>query len=80
MLVFIAGAISTFPVVAITVVVNISSAIPFATFPITLAVAGAIKNTSAFLLMIYVLHPKFLVLQTYHLQHNFDLVIGKLKV
>ena len=48
MLVFIAGAISTFPVVAITVVVNISSAIPFATFPITLAVAGAIKNTSAF--------------------------------
>ena len=46
---FIAGAIITLPVVAITVVVSISSDIPFATFPITLAVAGANKKTSAFL-------------------------------
>ena len=48
-LVFIAGAINTFAFVAITVVVSISSAIPFAILPITLAVAGAIKNTSALL-------------------------------
>jgi len=33
---------------AITVVVSISSAIPFASFPITFADAGAIRTTSAF--------------------------------
>ena len=44
MFVFIAGAISTLAFVAATVVVSISSQIPFAIFPITFAVAGATKN------------------------------------
>ncbi len=43
-----AGAINIGAFVAITVVVSISSAIPFAIFPITLVVAGTIKNKSAF--------------------------------
>ena len=47
MAVFIAGAMSTGACVAITVVDSISSAIPQASFPIILAVAGAITNTSA---------------------------------
>ena len=46
--VFIAGAISTLALVAITVVDNISSAIPFEILPITFAVAGAISIKSAF--------------------------------
>ena len=46
-LVFIAGAKITFALVAIIVVDNISSDIPFATFPIIFAVAGATKKTSA---------------------------------
>ena len=48
MFVFIAGAISTLAFVAATVVVSISSQIPFAIFPITFAVDGATKNKSAF--------------------------------
>ena len=36
---------------AMTVVVSISSAIPWASFPITLALAGAIITTSAFFAM-----------------------------
>src|SRR6056297_891945 len=44
---FIAGAMNFFASVAIIVVVSISSAIPPAIFPIILAVAGAIKKTSA---------------------------------
>ena len=48
MLVFIAGAKTTFAFVAIIVVVNISSAIPFATFPNTFAVHGATSIKSAF--------------------------------
>ncbi len=43
-----AGAINFLQVLAITVVVSISSAIPLAIFPITFAVAGAIITTSAF--------------------------------
>jgi len=43
-----AGEINTGAVLAITVVVNMSSAIPLAIFPITLAEAGAISMTSAF--------------------------------
>ena len=46
-LVFIAGATIFVHLQARTVVVSISSAIPLAIFPITLAVAGAIKTTSA---------------------------------
>ena len=46
-LVFMAGAMSLGQVHAITVVVSISSAIPAAIFPITLAVAGAMIITSA---------------------------------
>ena len=46
--VFIAGAITTGALVAMTVVESMSSAIPFAIFPITFAVAGAIKKISAF--------------------------------
>ena len=48
MFVFIAGAISTGQVIANTVVVNISSAIPAANFAITFAVAGAITQSDAF--------------------------------
>ena len=44
---FIAGATSTLQVHAITVVVSISSAIPFAILPITFAVAGASNTRSA---------------------------------
>ena len=47
MLVFIANAKTTGAFVAIIVVDSISSAIPFATLPITLAVAGAISIKSA---------------------------------
>ena len=42
-----AGATSVLQVHAMTVVVSISSAIPFAIFPIAFAVAGAIKTKSA---------------------------------
>ena len=45
--VFIAGAKITLALVAIMVVDNMSSAIPFAIFPIIFAVAGATKKTSA---------------------------------
>ncbi len=48
MLQFIAGAKTTGLFVAIIVVDNISSAMPFATFPIIFAVAGTITNKSAF--------------------------------
>ena len=48
MFVFIAGAINFLHLHAITVVVSISSAMPWATFPITLALAGAIITISAF--------------------------------
>ncbi len=48
-LVFIAGAKITFALVAIIVVDNISSAMPFATLPIMFAVAGTTTSTSAFL-------------------------------
>ena len=47
MLLFIAGAMTTGAVVAMTVVVSISSAMPPAIFPMMLAVAGAMTNTSA---------------------------------
>lgn len=43
-----AGEIIFLHLQAITVVVSISSAIPFASFPITFAEAGAISTTSAF--------------------------------
>lgn len=46
--VFMVGAMSFLHRQAMTVVVSMSSAIPFAIFPITLAEAGAIKTTSAF--------------------------------
>ena len=46
--VFIAGEIRTGAVLAMTVVVSISSAMPPAIFPITFAEAGAISITSAF--------------------------------
>ena len=46
--VFMAGEIIFLHLQAITVVVSISSAIPFAIFPITFAEAGAISTTSAF--------------------------------
>ena len=45
---FMAGAMTTGARVAMTVVVSISSAIPFAILPITLAVQGAIRKQSAF--------------------------------
>ena len=45
--VFIAGATRTFALVAMMVVESISSAMPFASFPIIFAVAGAITITSA---------------------------------
>ena len=47
MFTFIAGDISTGQVIAMAVVVSISSAIPKAIFPITLADAGATSITSA---------------------------------
>ena len=47
MLVFIAGDMILWHLAAIIVVVSISSAIPFAILPITLALAGATINTSA---------------------------------
>ena len=47
MLWFIAGATSFLHGQAITVVVSISSAMPFAILPITFAEAGAIMTTSA---------------------------------
>ena len=49
MAVFIAGERYIGHVQAITVVVSISSAIPFAILPMQLAVAGAISTISAFL-------------------------------
>ena len=49
MFVFIAGTNTTGQVAAIIVVDNISSAIPLATLPIILAVAGATNIISAFL-------------------------------
>ena len=45
--VFIAGEMRTGFLVAQTVVVSMSSHIPLAILPITLAVAGAMRNTSA---------------------------------
>jgi len=48
MLLFIAGANTKGAVVAIATVVSISSAMPFAIFPMILAVAGAITTASAF--------------------------------
>ena len=50
-LVFIAGEINFLHLHAIMVVVSISSAIPWASLPITLALAGAIITTSAFFAM-----------------------------
>src|SRR5699024_6451486 len=47
-LTFMAGANTIFAFDAIIVVVSMSSAIPDATFPMTLAVAGAISIMSAF--------------------------------
>ena len=49
MLVFMAGATIFGHLHARAVVVSISSAIPYASFAITFAVAGAIRRTSAFL-------------------------------
>jgi hypothetical protein len=51
--VFIAGTIKTCAFVAIIEVEIISSAIPLATLPIILAVAGAITNTLHFAFLIY---------------------------